>query len=179
MQASRWFSYRFRARYGETDQMGVVYHANYVNWFEIGRTELIREMGYPYRQIERLGLYLPVVDLTMKFRQPARYDDVIEVFTRIVEFSNATIRFESQVRRADRVPDTVPAGSDAPVGAGRADVEPEGELLVSGTTRHVWLNRQWKPVRLDREAPDLYERLRRSVEGEPGQTQIQRGRSGV
>jgi acyl-CoA thioester hydrolase len=165
--------------------MGVVYHANYVNWFEIGRTELIREMGYPYRQIERLGLYLPVVDLTMKFRQPARYDDVIEVFTRIVEFSNATIRFESQVRRAEDVPDTVPVGPGgtsgfrALVGAAFAEIEPEGELLVSGTTRHVWLNRQWKPVRLDREAPDLYDLLRRSVEGETGQTQIRRGRSGV
>jgi acyl-CoA thioester hydrolase len=154
----RWHAHRIRARYQETDQMGVVYHANYINWFEIGRTELIRERGFPYRRIEAMGLYLPVVELESKFRLPARYDDVIVIYTRIRSFNALTVQFESQIRRAEeddgrdealRVPT-----SNAPVA-----LEPEGELLVSGMTRHVWLNRDWKPVRIDKEAPELFRLL--------------------
>lgn len=127
--------------------MGVVYHANYVNWFEIGRTELIRERGFPYRSVEELGLYLPVVELESKFRQPAKYDDQIAVFTRIAAYSPKTVQFESQVRKA-----AVPSNEDTPL-------EPEGDLLVSGMTRHVWLNQEWRPVRIDKEAPELYRLL--------------------
>ena len=64
--------------------MGVVYHANYLNWFEIGRTQMIREMGFTYRGMEEEGVLLPVVDLDIKYRQPARYDDLVTVFTRIL-----------------------------------------------------------------------------------------------
>ncbi|WP_442951648.1 acyl-CoA thioesterase [Paenibacillus sp. GYB003] len=141
--------------------MGVVYHANYVNWFEIGRTELIRERGFPYKRIEELGLYLPVVELESKFRQPARYDDEIVLYTRIASYSAMTVHFESQVRKAaeGRVDADAPeADADAHGERRRANdsAEPEGELLVSGMTRHMWLNRDWKPVRIDREAPELF-----------------------
>ncbi|MGF9714907.1 acyl-CoA thioesterase [Paenibacillus naphthalenovorans] len=125
------FRHHIRVRYQETDQMGVVYHANYLNWFEIGRTEMIWEMGMPYRTLEAKGLLLPVIEADLKFHQPARYDDSITILTRIAEFSHLRIRFESEVHR-------------------------ESELLVSGCTRHVWLNRDWKPVRIDKEAPDVY-----------------------
>lgn len=111
--------------------MGVVYHANYLNWFEIGRTEMIREMGMPYRTLEAKGLLLPVVEADLKFHQPARYDDSITILTRIAEYSSLRICFDNEIHRGC-------------------------ELLVSGRTRHVWLNREWKPVRIDKEAPDLY-----------------------
>src|SRR5690606_40925921 len=97
-QQSRWFTHRLRVRYQETDQMGVVYHVNYMNWFEIGRTELIRELGLPYKRLEEQGLLLPVIELESKFRAPAKYDDEITVWTRIVEFSPLAVRFESQIR---------------------------------------------------------------------------------
>ncbi|PYI57061.1 acyl-CoA thioesterase [Paenibacillus flagellatus] len=133
--------------------MGVVYHANYINWFEIGRTELIRERGFPYKRTEELGLYLPVVELESKFRRPARYDDVVAVYTRVSDYTAKTVAFESQVRLLPAMPST-PRAAEAESG-----VEPEGELLVEGATRHVWLNRDWKPVRIDKEAPELFRLL--------------------
>jgi acyl-CoA thioester hydrolase len=131
MKLLPWFEHTLRVRYQETDQMGVVYHANYVNWFEIGRTELIRSMGMTYRSIEEMGLLLPVIDLQMQFRTPAKYDDFITIRTQIAEYSNIRIQFNSEIVR-------------------------EGQLLVSGSTKHVWLNSEWKPTRIDRAAPELY-----------------------
>ncbi|TMV48501.1 acyl-CoA thioesterase [Paenibacillus mesophilus] len=128
--------------------MGVVYHANYINWFEIGRTELIRDRGFPYSRIEEMGLYLPVVELESKFHQPAKYDDAIAIYTRISSFNALTVKFESQIRRR---PD-----NDMTFDRAEGIALPEGDLLVSGMTRHVWLNREWKPARIDREAPELF-----------------------
>lgn len=139
MAMSEWYRYELRVRYEETDQMGVVYHANYLNWFEIGRTELIREMGITYRELESRGLLLPVVEAEMKFRQPAKYDDIVTIETRIADYSPATMTFESAIMRSN----------------GEAE-----ELLVSGRTRHVWLNGAWKPVRVLKEAPELNRLLR-------------------
>lgn len=156
MQPKQWYFHRLRVRYQETDQMGVVYHANYLNWFEIGRTELIREMGVPYRSIEEKGLLLPVVDAEIKYRLPARYDDELVVCTRIAAFSHVRMEFESQVCRI----------SAEQAASGESDEqrdEPYGQLLVSGRTRHMWLNGQWKPARLDREAPELYDLLKQNV----------------
>ncbi|MDO3678964.1 acyl-CoA thioesterase [Paenibacillus ehimensis] len=120
-----------RVRYQETDQMGVVYHANYLNWFEVGRTELIRELGMPYQTLEARGLLLPVIEADLKFRSPSRYDDLVTIDTKVIDATNLRIRFAYEIKRGE-------------------------ELLVSGGTHHVWLNRDWKPVRIDREAPDLY-----------------------
>ena len=143
-QYSRWFYTQLRVRYQETDQMGVVYHANYLNWFEIGRTELIRELGIEYIDIEKRGLLLPVTELTTKFRMPARYDDQVTVCTRIAAFSSRKLHFQSEVRLFTD--------------------DPEGKLLVSGETHHVWVNREFRPVRMDKEAPELYACLEQAVE---------------
>ena len=128
--------------------MGVVYHANYANWFELGRTELIRQMGMTYRGLEEKGFILPVTDLHMTFLKPARYDDVVAVFTRIASFTNVKLQFESQIRAVPASQLTCPP--DLPT------EEPTGELLVSGGTKHVWLDRNWKLTRIDRTAPDLF-----------------------
>lgn len=113
--------------------MGVVYHANYLNWFEVGRTEWIRSLGMPYADLERQGLLLPVTEVQVKFVQPARYDEWVQVHVRMSDFSHVRLGFEYEVRR-----------------------EEDGALIVAGTSRHVWVNRAWKPVRIDREAPELY-----------------------
>ncbi|MVP00912.1 acyl-CoA thioesterase [Paenibacillus lutrae] len=126
-----WFTQTLRVRYQETDQMGVVYHANYLTWLEIARTEYIRSKGFTYKTIEDLGLMLPVVGAELKYISPARYDDEITLAARIVEQSPVKLEFGYEVRRQE-------------------------QLLVTGTTRHVWVNLSWKPVRINREAPDLY-----------------------
>ncbi|SDC08890.1 acyl-CoA thioester hydrolase [Paenibacillus sp. UNCCL117] len=126
-----WHNYEIRVRYQETDQMGVVYHANYLTWLEIGRTEMIRELGIPYERLEAQGLLLPVLEADLKFRQPARYDDRVTVYTRLESLTPMRLHFAYEVKRDD-------------------------DLLVAGATRHVWVNRSWKPVRLDREAPAVY-----------------------
>lgn len=137
------FSHTLRVRYAETDQMGVVYHARYLDWFEVGRTEMIRSCGMEYRILEEKGLLLPVVDLSIQYRRPARYDDWIEVRTQLTAYSHVRLEFAYEIRKQ--------AG---------------GELLVTGSTKHMWVNRKWKPARIDREAPELYAMLRGLTEEE-------------
>jgi acyl-CoA thioester hydrolase len=73
---------RVRVRYADTDQMGVTYHANYLVWFEVGRTDWLRGSGWTYRDMEEAGVSLPVIEVFCQYRQPARYDDEIEIRTR-------------------------------------------------------------------------------------------------
>ncbi|WP_028611888.1 acyl-CoA thioesterase [Paenibacillus harenae] len=150
--AVSWFLHPLRVRYQETDQMGVVFHGNYVTWFEIGRTEWIRNAGYDYKTIEERGLLLPVVDLQCRYVLPARYDDTVLVCTRIADCSPVRLAFESQVRRVTE--------ADWHAGLHAEEDQLPGELLVEGGTKHVWVNRQWQPARLNKAMPELYGLLR-------------------
>jgi len=145
-----WFLHPLRVRYQETDQMGVVYHVNYLNWFEIGRTEWVRQAGIDYKEMEARGLLLPVTDVEASFKQPAKYDDWITVCTRVAEMTSVRVRFDSRV-----------LGGNLTESVGHQYVgdEPPGILLVQGGTRHVWVNKEWKPVRFAREAPDWYDKM--------------------
>jgi acyl-CoA thioester hydrolase len=100
-------STRLRVRYAETDRMGVVYYANYLVWFEVGRTEWLRETGWSYREMEHEGVSLPVIEAHCEYRQPARYDDMIEIRTRATRLTPVRVRFDYDVVRGD---DTVAAG---------------------------------------------------------------------
>jgi acyl-CoA thioester hydrolase len=153
----RWFKHRIRVRYQETDQMGVVYHTNYLNWCELGRTELIRELGYPYREIESKGLILPVVEAEMKYRLPARYDDEIDIYTRVSSYTNVRMEFCYEIRRVHPSDTSLEQGGNAY--AAESGVRPVGDLLVDGLTRHVWVNEAWKPARLNKELPELLKLL--------------------
>jgi len=130
--------------------MGVVYHVNYLNWFEIGRTEWVRQAGIDYKEMEARGLLLPVTDVEASFKQPAKYDDWITVCTRVAEMTSVRVRFDSRV-----------LGGNLTESVGHQYVgdEPPGILLVQGGTRHVWVNKEWKPVRFAREAPDWYDKM--------------------
>src|ERR1043165_2690424 len=86
-------------RYAETDMMGVVYHGNFLPWFEIGRTTLLKEMGLPYRQLEAEGYRLPVLEVGAKYIRPALYDDTITVITTLREKPLLRIRLEYEVKR--------------------------------------------------------------------------------
>jgi acyl-CoA thioester hydrolase len=115
-----------RVRYPETDRMGVAYHAHYFVWFELGRTELLREQGRDYATLEEQdGVYFPVVRAGIRYRSPARYDDELIVSTRVAEVSGATLRFEYHVVR-----------------------EADARLLAEGFTEHAAVGRNGKPFRL-------------------------------
>jgi acyl-CoA thioester hydrolase len=90
-----------RVRYAETDQMGVVYYANYLVWCEIGRTGLIRELGMSYAEIEASGFLLAVSEANIRYHAPARYDERIHVETTISDVRSRTVTFEYSIRNAD------------------------------------------------------------------------------
>jgi acyl-CoA thioester hydrolase len=93
-----------RVIYGDTDQMGVVYYANYLRYFEVGRSEFIRAKGLRYRDFEaRFGFLLPVVEAGVKYLSPARYDDVLSVETSLAELGRASARFGYRIVREDGV----------------------------------------------------------------------------
>jgi acyl-CoA thioester hydrolase len=91
----------FRVRYAETDQMGVVYHANYLIWCEMGRTELMRQLGATYAELERQGVYLVVSRAQIRFRNSARYDDPVRVRTRLTRVRSRSVTFHYLVERVD------------------------------------------------------------------------------
>src|ERR1700755_1472464 len=93
---------RVRVRYAETDQMGVVYHANYLVWFEVGRVDFIRSLGMDYRTMEREdGIGIAVVDVSARYKAPARYDDELVIETRLLAARGAVIKFGYKVLRVD------------------------------------------------------------------------------
>src|SRR5690625_7958920 len=94
-----WHQHLLRVHYKATDQMGVVHHANYISWFEMGRTEMMRHLGIAYREMEDLGLLLPVLDVKVKYHKPAHYDDCVAVYTTLEEFSPIRLTFKYEVRR--------------------------------------------------------------------------------
>ncbi|WP_299277697.1 thioesterase family protein [uncultured Psychroserpens sp.] len=88
---------QFRVRYGETDQMGVVYHGNYAQYFEMGRTEWLRKMGFSYKEMEKSGVMLPVISLSINYKKSACYDDLIKVKTKLVKKPTAKIEFDYEI----------------------------------------------------------------------------------
>lgn len=88
---------RVRVRYQETDQMGVVYHANYLTYFELGRVEWLRSKGLDYAALEKSGVLLPVVNVTVNYQSPARYDQLIKVVTTLEKIGGASVVFYTQI----------------------------------------------------------------------------------
>ena len=120
------YTHRFKSRviYGDTDNMGMAYHANYFRWFEMGRTEMFRSLGLPYREIEAKGVYLPVSECQCKFISPARYDDRITIETSLDPGMRAGFRFNYVIYNAEGT-----------------------QLLAKGYTIHACVNRQGRVVR--------------------------------
>jgi len=93
----REYQFQVRVRYAETDQMGVVYHGNYAQYFEMGRVEWLRNMGVSYKWMEENGVMLPVVSLSLNFKKPARYDDLLTVKTILKSQTTVKIEFDYEI----------------------------------------------------------------------------------
>ena len=130
--AARVSTARVRVRYAETDQMGVVYYAHYLVWFEIGRTEWLRETGWTYRAMEAEGIGLPVIEAHCEYKSGARYDDDLDVRTRARRVSAARLAFDYDVAR-------------------RADAQ----VIATGYTIHAAIDRSGRPVRLPARVKEL------------------------
>jgi acyl-CoA thioester hydrolase len=126
------FETRLRVIYGDTDQMGVVYYANYLRYFEYARGEYMRAKGSTYRELEQAGGRLPVVEAHCRYKVPARYDDLLGIGLEVTELRRVTLTFEYEVRRVQ-----------------------DDRLLCTGKTVHACIGEDGKPMRL----PDKFARL--------------------
>lgn len=125
---------RLRVRYAETDQMGVVYYANYFVWMEIGRVELCRSNGLRYRDLEeRAGILLAVAEANCRYLAPARYDEEVAIHTSLGSANPRMVRFAYDLRSTE-----------------------SGKLLARGFTLHVFLSREMKPVKLPLEYRPMF-----------------------
>ncbi|MFQ5849404.1 MAG: acyl-CoA thioesterase [Candidatus Binatia bacterium] len=131
----------YRIIYGDTDQMGVAYYANYLRWFEIGRTELLRQIGFPYASIEDGGLYFPVTEVSCRYFRPAHYDERINIETTLTSLGGATLTFSYRVYRQE-----------------------DESLLASGWTKHACVDPHGQVTKMP---PNLKETLKAAVSPSP------------
>jgi len=130
---------RLRVRYAETDQMGVVYHANHFIWFEVGRVELLRQLGFSYRDMESIdGRFIAVAEAKCRYRAPVRYDDEVVVRTQLLNVRDSVVHFGYELRRAD-----------------------DGTLLAEGETTHIVTDASMKIAAL----PEKYLKVFRAAVG--------------
>ncbi len=113
-----------RVRYAETDAMGIVHHSRYIPWFEVGRVNFLREIGFPYDKIEEMGFLFVITELGARYHLPARFDDIVIVRTWLDKAYSRGMRLEYQI------------------------VNETGEILVTGFTKLICTNRQGQPTRL-------------------------------
>jgi acyl-CoA thioester hydrolase len=110
-----------RIRYAEVDRMGFVYHSNYLVFLEMGRTEWLRENGQSYDEMEKSGVFLPVVNLEIKYRKPAKYDDIITIITKVKKRNSRSIEFFYEIKR-------------------------ENDLLIEASSKHIFMNKNGKAI---------------------------------
>jgi len=115
-----------RVTYAETDRMGFAYYGNYLTWFEIGRTELIRASGMAYCELEEKGYMLPVTEASCRYHAPAKYDDLVTIRTTLAEFKGIRMTFTYEIVL-------------------------DGKVLAEGETKHAFTDRDGKPVKVGRD----------------------------
>ena len=123
--------YRIRVTYADTDAMGVVYYATYLKWFEIGRSELMRDLGIVYSELETEGYYLPVIEAHCHYLLPARYDEIVVIETEITAIRRASVRFDYVIRD-----------------------ENKERILAEGFTLHPFTGKEGKIVRAPKHVSD-------------------------
>lgn len=145
-------AYYLKVRYPEVDQMGFVYHGNYIPWLELGRTQALRQHGLIYKAMEEDGILVVVTDLQVAYKTPAHYDENILVVTRVGELGRVKFSFEYEVRR---VGFPITEGGNVLTADQLDDIRDNSDLIITATTEHACITRAGKIVRLDREAHDI------------------------
>lgn len=135
------YSTEIKVIYADTDAMGIVYYGNYAKWFEIGRTEYLRQIGFPYSTIEKDGLWLPVRSMTCNYKSPAVYDDVLRISTWVGKLGGASVEMHYEIFRKDT-----------------------DELLVTGSTQHAVTDENLKPIKLKKVFPEIHAKIVQSME---------------
>ncbi|XJZ28946.1 acyl-CoA thioesterase [Bacillota bacterium Lsc_1132] len=129
-------------RYAETDQMGVVYHANYLIWMELGRTTFIEELGFNYAQLEKDGILSPVIDIQVSYKKPVRYGEIATVKTWVEEYDGIRVKYGYEI------------------------LTPQGDIAVTGFTEHVCVKKDsFRPVSFRRIHPiwhEAYEKAKKN-----------------
>jgi len=123
-----------RVRYAETDAMGITYHGNYLPWLEMARVNLLDEIGLPYRKIEELGVFMPVLEVQMKYLKPTRFDDEVQVHLLIKEKPLLRLSIDYELRRGD-------------------------DIIMRATTWHAFMNAKGEPIR----PPEIWKEKMREV----------------
>ncbi|MBT2692424.1 thioesterase family protein [Bacillus sp. ISL-55] len=127
-------SREIEVRYAETDQMGVVYHANYLVWMELGRTQLIKELGFNYAEMEKDGIISPVLDIQASYKKPLRYGDTATIKTWVEEYDGIRSVYKYEIFNG------------------------EGDLALTGSSKHVCVKKDsFRPISLKRSYPDWHE----------------------
>lgn len=130
-------------RYQETDQMGVVYHANYLVWFEIGRTKFIEKLGFQYADMEKHGVVSPVTDAQLSFKKPIRYGEMATVETWLEKYDGIRTTYGYHIK------------------------DKEGNIAISGTTQHVIVKKDtFRPLSLRKAFPEWHAAYKSQLEGE-------------
>ncbi|NLC43582.1 MAG: acyl-CoA thioesterase [Clostridiales bacterium] len=124
---------KFRVRYKETDRMGVVHHSNYYTWFEVARTEFMRDAGLDYRSMEESGVMLPLLETHCNYLRGAKYDDMICIRAWISKYAGVRLTMEYKVIR-----------------------EEDGEMLANGSTVHAFTDAYLKPLNVKKKYPEIH-----------------------
>lgn len=133
--------YRRTVNYYETDQMGIVHHSNYIRYFEEARLDMMNQLALNYRTMEEMGLIIPVLSVECRYLQPLRYEDEIEIYSRLIKFDGIKMEVSYEIYE-----------------------KKSEQLCTTGNSGHCFLNREMKPVRMKRVYPELYQRLKALTE---------------
>lgn len=132
---------KVRVIFADTDAMGVVYHSNYLKWFESVRNEFLRALSYPHTLLDEMGIWFPVMEAHCNYKAPAKYDEVIIVRTKIAELKAASIKMSYEIFN-----------------------EETGSLLVTGYTRSGITDHNLKPINIRKKFPDFYKAMESTIE---------------
>lgn len=133
--------YERKAVYYETDQMGIIHHSNYIRWFEEARDHWMKELGMTYQEIEAKGILIPVLSVSCEYKKAVRYNETVLIEVKLTSFKGVKFSAEYRVIKKET-----------------------GELMVTGTSSHCFVDKDLKPIRLKKEHPDVYEMFAKALQ---------------
>lgn len=129
--------YVHHAQYYETDQMGIIHHSNYIRWMEEARLDFMSQCGVPYKELEDMGIIIPVLSVSCQYRSMVHFNDYVSIWVKVVRYSSVKMEIEYAFTNTRT-----------------------GELSTTGTSTHCFLNRDYRPMALKKEYPEIDRRFR-------------------